>query len=223
MRSLVVLLLALAFLVACTDSGPDQHYERALGIERQLLRDHPDIDYGHPGYLAVLRELAKVPSTAAEAGRARKLASRISDGRRFAARDAYPQIDHLPNRLAATEAPVPARAAKAAPAPRRAAPAPAGKRSDLGELTDQQKQSLGITMYSTAWCGYCRKARRWFEANGLPFVEKDVEKDSAAGREFRELTGGRGGVPVIVVGDEVLRGFSKAHVQAAVERRARSL
>ena len=91
----------------------------------------------------------------------------------------------------------------------------------MSKLTDDQKARLDITMYSTSWCGYCKKARRWLNANDLPFVEKDVEKDPEGNREFQEITGGRGGVPVITVGREVIRGFSERRLELAIERAAR--
>jgi len=96
-----------------------------------------------------------------------------------------------------------------------------GTQGSLSELTETQKKRLDITMYSTSWCGYCKKARRWLTANGIPFVEKDVEKDAAAGAEFRALTGGRGGVPVITVGETVIRGFAERQLEAAIERAAK--
>lgn len=221
MRLLPSLLLLLP-LLACSSTAPDQHYARALGMERQLLRSYPDADYGHSGYIAVLRELKAVPSSAPEHGRAQKLVSTISDGRRHAAKEAYPQIDHLPKRLEGSEAPVPSRPATRATTSTRSAPASRGaKSSSLSDLSPEQKQRLDITMYSTSWCGYCKKARRWLNANELPFVEKDVEKDPAGAREFQELTGGRGGVPVITVGKDVIRGFSERRLEIAIERAAR--
>ena len=33
-----------------------------------------------------------------------------------------------------------------------------------------------VIMYSTAWCGYCKKARQYFKSKGISFVEYDIEK-----------------------------------------------
>lgn len=66
--------------------------------------------------------------------------------------------------------------------------------------------SHGVTMYSTEWCGVCRRARSYFAANGIAYTEIDVEKSEAGRREFTEL-GGKG-VPLIVAGGKVMRGFS---------------
>ena len=87
-------------------------------------------------------------------------------------------------------------------------------------MTEAQKAKLQVTMYSTSWCGYCKRARNWLQANGIPFTEKDVEKDPKGSAEFRKITGGRGGVPVITVGDEVIRGFSVPHLEKALRKAA---
>ena len=65
-----------------------------------------------------------------------------------------------------------------------------------------------VTMYSTAWCGYCKKAKKYFQAKGIPFVEYDIEKHIRAKRDYDAL-GGKG-VPVIVMGKKRMNGFSVA-------------
>ncbi len=42
-------------------------------------------------------------------------------------------------------------------------------------------------MYSTVWCGFCKKAREYFVANRIPFVEYDVDKDIQAMRRYKKL------------------------------------
>jgi len=64
-----------------------------------------------------------------------------------------------------------------------------------------------VVMFSAAWCGYCRKAREYFRAHHVSFRERDVEKDPAARREFDRL-GGKG-LPLILVGNRRLEGFSE--------------
>lgn len=64
-----------------------------------------------------------------------------------------------------------------------------------------------VVMYSTDWCGYCRRARRYFRANDIDFVDYDIEKDKSAKRRYDRI-GGRG-VPVILVGDKRMNGFSQ--------------
>lgn len=72
-----------------------------------------------------------------------------------------------------------------------------------------------VTLYSTSWCGYCAKTRRFLERNEVPFVELDVETSAEAGAAFAAL-GGRG-VPVVTVGDRVVHGYNLARLRAELE------
>ncbi|BFM18675.1 glutaredoxin domain-containing protein [Maricurvus nonylphenolicus] len=63
-----------------------------------------------------------------------------------------------------------------------------------------------VVMYSTEWCGYCKKARNYFQKNNIPFKEYDIEKSSKAKKEYDSL-GGRG-VPLIKYGKKLMNGFS---------------
>lgn len=63
-----------------------------------------------------------------------------------------------------------------------------------------------VELYVTSWCGYCRKAQEYLKSRQVPYVAYDIEKDAAAARRHKEL-GGRG-VPLIVIGDKRISGFS---------------
>lgn len=63
-----------------------------------------------------------------------------------------------------------------------------------------------VVMYATEWCPYCRKARRYFRKNRIPFVEYDVEKSERRMREFKRLGGT--GYPLILIGKRKMQGFS---------------
>ena len=64
-----------------------------------------------------------------------------------------------------------------------------------------------VRLYATEWCGYCKLTREFFAANGIRYVEYDIEKSSESLREHRKLGGN--GVPLIVVGDEVIKGWNE--------------
>jgi len=63
-----------------------------------------------------------------------------------------------------------------------------------------------VIMYSTSWCGYCKKARKHFERNNIPYKEHDIEKSKKAAKEYKRLNGR--GVPVILIGKRRMNGFS---------------
>ncbi|MDH5181958.1 MAG: DUF4124 domain-containing protein, partial [Gammaproteobacteria bacterium] len=55
-----------------------------------------------------------------------------------------------------------------------------------------------VIMYSTTWCGFCKKAKAWFKKKGIQYTEYDIEKSSQAKSEYHALGGG--GVPLILIG-----------------------
>ncbi|HEY7773615.1 MAG TPA: glutaredoxin family protein [Marinagarivorans sp.] len=73
-----------------------------------------------------------------------------------------------------------------------------------------------VTLYSTSWCSYCRAARTYFNNKAVAFIERDIEKDPAAAQAFEQLGGG--GVPVIVIDNQLLRGFDSGQFKRAYLR-----
>ncbi|MGD8913885.1 MAG: glutaredoxin family protein [Candidatus Thiodiazotropha sp.] len=65
-----------------------------------------------------------------------------------------------------------------------------------------------VVMYSTKRCGYCKKARQYFKRNAIPYVEYDVETSQKGKRDYKEMGGT--GVPIILVGQRRMNGFSEA-------------
>ena len=82
--------------------------------------------------------------------------------------------------------------------------------AELAETVARPPQAE-VTMYSTAWCGVCRKARSFLRKEGIVFVEKDIEKSPEAGKELQRKAAAAGvevgGVPVFDVGGRILSGF----------------
>lgn len=72
-----------------------------------------------------------------------------------------------------------------------------------------------VDLYMTSWCGYCRKMIGFMKKQGIEFEAHDIEKDSSAYKAFKNY-GGQG-VPVIVVGDQVVYGYDPDGVLAALE------
>ncbi|RZI43928.1 hypothetical protein EGT07_00390 [Herbaspirillum sp. HC18] len=64
-----------------------------------------------------------------------------------------------------------------------------------------------VVLYRTAWCGYCKQAASYMQQKGIPFIERDIEANSTANTEYRQL-GGTGGVPLLVFGQKTMSGFS---------------
>ena len=74
-----------------------------------------------------------------------------------------------------------------------------------------------VVMYATQTCGYCRKARQYFEQRGIAWREVDIESSEAARQEFKS----RGGVgtPLIFVDDVRVAGYDPARLDALLASR----
>lgn len=74
------------------------------------------------------------------------------------------------------------------------------------------RAASSVTMYMTEWCPHCKNARKYFNAKGIAYTEINVETSEAGRKEYQAL-GGKG-VPVILVGGKMMRGFSAAGFEA---------
>ncbi|MEO9221367.1 MAG: mycoredoxin [Mycobacteriaceae bacterium] len=58
-----------------------------------------------------------------------------------------------------------------------------------------------LTMYSTNWCGYCRRLRMQLDEAGIDFSEIDIESDPAAAAFVESANRGNQVVPTVVFAD----------------------
>lgn len=69
-----------------------------------------------------------------------------------------------------------------------------------------------ITIYSTPVCHFCHMAKDFFKEHNIAYVEHDVASDQAARAEMIDMSG-QMGVPVIVIGDDLIIGFDEPKVK----------
>ncbi|MBI2611056.1 glutathione S-transferase N-terminal domain-containing protein [Candidatus Kaiserbacteria bacterium] len=69
-----------------------------------------------------------------------------------------------------------------------------------------------VTIFTTPTCPYCKQVKEFFAENNISYEEKDVAKDAAARAEMIEKSQ-QMGVPVILLGQEVVVGFNKVALQ----------
>jgi glutaredoxin 3 len=67
--------------------------------------------------------------------------------------------------------------------------------------------SPDIVMYSTAWCGYCQRARSLLERKGVVVREIKVDEDPKDRDAMLERSGGRRTVPQIFIGERHVGGY----------------
>ena len=67
--------------------------------------------------------------------------------------------------------------------------------------------SSEIIMYSTAWCGYCQRARNLFERKGAAVREIKIDEDANERDTMLRKSGGRRTVPQIFIGERHVGGY----------------
>src|SRR5690606_28772248 len=85
-----------------------------------------------------------------------------------------------------------------------------------GEAQSRAAAAPKVTMYAKADCGYCAKARAWFEANDVAFDERDIGESAQAEAEWK--ANGGVGTPLILVGDEKIHGFDAARIARLLQQ-----
>jgi len=68
-----------------------------------------------------------------------------------------------------------------------------------------------VHIYSTASCHFCHAAKDFFAEKGIAFTDYNVGEDMEKRKEMVEMTG-QMGVPVIVIGDDVIVGFDQKKI-----------
>jgi mycoredoxin len=54
-----------------------------------------------------------------------------------------------------------------------------------------------VTMYSTSWCGYCRRLKSQLDREGIAYDVVDIEHDESAATFVMQVNGGSQTVPTI--------------------------
>jgi len=58
-----------------------------------------------------------------------------------------------------------------------------------------------VTMFTTTWCGYCRRLKAQMEREGIPFTEVDIERRPEAADFVMEVNAGNQTVPTLLFPD----------------------
>jgi mycoredoxin len=74
-----------------------------------------------------------------------------------------------------------------------------------------------ITMYTTTWCGDCRRAKSFMKERGVVFREVNIEDDPAAAALVIQANKGKRKVPTFEVGGRYFSSSPFDPVQLATE------
>jgi mycoredoxin len=56
-------------------------------------------------------------------------------------------------------------------------------------------------MFSTTWCGYCRRLKGQLDREGIPYQEVDIEGRADAAELVMDINGGTQTVPTLLFAD----------------------
>lgn len=58
-----------------------------------------------------------------------------------------------------------------------------------------------LTMYTTPWCGYCRRLKSQLAREGIEIIEVDIEREPDAAEYVMSVNGGFQTVPTVLFPD----------------------
>lgn len=73
-----------------------------------------------------------------------------------------------------------------------------------------------VKVYSTTWCGFCKQAKSYFDSIKVSYTDVDVEADPKEAEEMVNKSH-QMGVPVIEIGEEVIVGYDRPKIDAALK------
>ncbi|MDJ0462114.1 glutaredoxin domain-containing protein [Streptomyces sp. H27-C3] len=78
-----------------------------------------------------------------------------------------------------------------------------------------------VTMYSTTWCGYCRRLKSQMDREGIAYNEINIEHDPESAAFVEKANGGNQTVPTVLVvptsgAESVMSNPSLAQVKQAL-------
>ena len=77
----------------------------------------------------------------------------------------------------------------------------------------EQLRPGDLLMFSSDGCVYCAQARRWLEAEQLPYRECSIDRDAVCLRDFQARRGP--GTPIFSLRGQTVVGFDRAALAAA--------
>lgn len=82
---------------------------------------------------------------------------------------------------------------------------------------DYTPEAGSITMFSTTWCGYCRRLKSQLSAQGIGYTEINIEEVDGTAELVASLNGGNQTVPTVIFPDgSTATNPSVAEVQARI-------
>ncbi|RKS05427.1 mycoredoxin [Nocardiopsis sp. Huas11] len=73
------------------------------------------------------------------------------------------------------------------------------RQDDVSEMTTTATERF--TMYTTPWCGYCKRLKSQLAREGITVSEVNIEEDPESAEYVMKVNGGNQTVPTVVFSD----------------------
>lgn len=87
--------------------------------------------------------------------------------------------------------------------------------NNQGSVNSQVQTTKQVDLYVTSWCPWCRKMISFLDQKGITYTKHDVEREPGA-QEVLDKRGVRG-IPIVIIGDEVIEGYDPDAVMKALK------
>ncbi|UJR86923.1 glutaredoxin family protein [Sandaracinus amylolyticus] len=80
--------------------------------------------------------------------------------------------------------------------------------------------SADVIVFGASWCGACRETEAFLRGRGIPFVERDIEREPGAREDMVQRAARAGvsprGIPVIDFRGRIIQGFDRDALERAI-------
>lgn len=77
-----------------------------------------------------------------------------------------------------------------------------------------------VVIFGASWCGACRQTEAYLRERGIPFIERDIEREPDARADMQRRTSRAGvsprGIPVIDFRGRIIQGFDREALDRAI-------
>lgn len=205
-------------------------FENALKMEQMAISKNPLISYSDLDYLNVQKELSTIYPWEASWGLAQQKIKQIQLARRAFLQEKY-KFSYSPkdlDKVSSLNYKPSKNDIDNAKAKYQNIDSNLNQNSNYNKeiyvsdsLKNKNKAKIeqpSVILYSASWCGYCRRAREFLQSKKIPFIEKDIERDSVAAKEVKQKAPGYGGIPVIDVSGTIIMGFNEGKMVDALKK-----
>lgn len=83
--------------------------------------------------------------------------------------------------------------------------------SDVMEKTSVARNHGAVEVFVTSWCPHCKRVESFLKKHNVQYTRYDIEHDAQGQQKHAAL--GESGVPIITIGNEVVRGFNQPRLK----------